>query len=427
MGETGGSAGRRLSVITVDQVIAGGSNVLAAVLAARLLGLDSFARFEIVFIIYVLVQGIARALCCEPLLVHPQEADERPGDALGTTLVVSALLGLVVLGGAAITLIWDPPTALGLVILAFGLPLLSIQDVGRYLAFSTQRPTLALIVDSIWLVLLIVLAVTLDIVGMNTLSWVLVVWVGSGAIAGMYVLWRYRSSRMRPNLTWLRETWGFSWRYLLSFTAGQGTSLSATLALGGLVDARAIGAARGAALMVRPSLTIHAAGAAASTAEIARNARTVPDVRSTATKVTAVISIVGTLNLVALLVLPDWIGVQFLGDTWEAAKPYFLPAGLQMIFVGIVAGMRSGMLGMREVQKVVKLDLWANPILLVLAIGGTYADGLRGFCWGCAAAAVVTAAIWVRTFVVTSRTFTPGPDGGDEPETLVSADPIPEG
>ena len=38
MSESKQSAGRRLSVITIDQAIAGASNVLSAVLAARVLG-----------------------------------------------------------------------------------------------------------------------------------------------------------------------------------------------------------------------------------------------------------------------------------------------------------------------------------------------------------------------------------------------------
>ena len=415
------SANRRLSVITVDQAIAGASNVLAAVLAARLLGVDSFARFEIVFLVYVLVGGIGRALCCEPLLVHPDEVDERPGDSIGTTFVVASVMSGLVLVGAAFTLLWDRPTAIGLTVLAVALPLMFIQDLGRYLGFATQRPSLALILDTVWLVGMIVFAVLLAQVGANTLTWVLVVWAGTGALAGCYVLWRFRRHTPRPNLSWLRETWGFSWRYLLSFSAGQGTSLGASLALGAIVDARALGAARGASLLVRPSLTVQAAGAAASTADISRNRASGRAVRSAVLKVTVLTTAAGLLNTGVLLLLPDKVGVQLLGATWESARPLFLPAGLHIIMAGLVTCMRSGMLGIRAVRTVVLLDLWANPILFVIVVAGTYMGGLRGFYWACVVAVAVTALIWLVTFLSTTRKLDGGPDGGSGRAIMVAA------
>ncbi len=74
----GGSAGRRLSVITVDQVVSGASNLLIAVLAARFLGVESFGLFGIIFMVYVTAQGLARGVVCEPVLVHPDEARDHP-------------------------------------------------------------------------------------------------------------------------------------------------------------------------------------------------------------------------------------------------------------------------------------------------------------------------------------------------------------
>ena len=84
------AAGRRLTTITVDQVVSGASNLGVSVLAAHALGLRAFGLWEITFLVFVLVQSVSRALVCEPVLVHPQEAEERPGDVIGT----AARLGL---------------------------------------------------------------------------------------------------------------------------------------------------------------------------------------------------------------------------------------------------------------------------------------------------------------------------------------------
>ena len=90
------TAGRRLTTITVDQVVSGASNLGVAVLAAHALGLRAFGLWEITFLVFVLVQSGSRALVCEPVLVHPQEADERPGDVIGTAAVLGLAQGVLI-------------------------------------------------------------------------------------------------------------------------------------------------------------------------------------------------------------------------------------------------------------------------------------------------------------------------------------------
>src|SRR4051794_3835891 len=90
------TAGRRLRTITVDQAISSASNVLVSILAARALGVSDFGWFGLVLITYVATQGAARALVGEPLLVRPVEAESRPGEAIGTGLVLSGVIALVV-------------------------------------------------------------------------------------------------------------------------------------------------------------------------------------------------------------------------------------------------------------------------------------------------------------------------------------------
>ncbi len=104
------SAGRRLSVITVDQVIAGASNVLISVLAARLLGVASFGLFGIVFLVYLVALGVTRALVSDPVLVHPLEAQERIGDVIGTSFMLGLAVAVVLVAGLGVRL-WDPRSA----------------------------------------------------------------------------------------------------------------------------------------------------------------------------------------------------------------------------------------------------------------------------------------------------------------------------
>ncbi|NHA01518.1 hypothetical protein G5V59_21620 [Nocardioides sp. W3-2-3] len=157
------SAGRRLRVITVDQAVSGASNVLILVLAAQVLGVEAFGLYGIVFTAFVTVQGCLRALLCEPLLVHPEEAEERPGDAIGTTTLLGLGAGVLLVVAGLVTHLWHAELAGSFIVLGVCMPLIALQDLGRYLGFTTHRPSFSLMIDTVWLVLMIAVIVLLAV------------------------------------------------------------------------------------------------------------------------------------------------------------------------------------------------------------------------------------------------------------------------
>ncbi len=191
------SPGRRLRVITIDQAIAGASSVLIAVPAARLLGVVSFGLFGLLFLVYVMVVGVNRALVCDPLLVHPVEGQGRLGDVIGTSCVLGLVLGaLVAVAGIGADL-WNPRLGNALVVLAICIPLLALQDLGRYIAFATQRPTSAVMLDVAWLVFLFAGVGVIVVTDARTLASFIAAWAGSGAAAGLLIFFRYRPREVR--------------------------------------------------------------------------------------------------------------------------------------------------------------------------------------------------------------------------------------
>ncbi len=236
------SAGRRLSVITIDQVIAGASNVLIAVLAARLLGVASFGLFGIVFLVYTIALGVTRALVNDPLLVHPLEAQDRLGEVIGTSLPARHRSRPRSAGGrVGRAAWWDPRLGDALLVLAACMPLLALQDLGRYLGFATQKPAAAVVLDVSWLVLLLVAVSALFVTGTHVLAWFIAAWGGSGAAAGLLLFAQHPPRGVRFGFSWLRHTWGFSWRYLISYTSTQGTALGLSGGVGAIAGARALG------------------------------------------------------------------------------------------------------------------------------------------------------------------------------------------
>ncbi|MGN6723145.1 MAG: hypothetical protein ACTHJM_11085, partial [Marmoricola sp.] len=192
------SANRRMAMMTVDQIVSGASNVATAVLAARILNVSEFGVFTIVFLVYVTVQGIGRALVGSLLLVHPKEAEERPAEALSSAVLVGAVLGGVVVAVGVLIRALGYDGGPALVVLGICTPLMGLQDVGRYLGFAIQRPVFSLILDTLWLILMVPALAFIVIDDHHTLTWFMIAWAGSGALSGLIVLGRYSRAGLQP-------------------------------------------------------------------------------------------------------------------------------------------------------------------------------------------------------------------------------------
>jgi len=427
LSERNRSAGRRLSTITIDQAIAGASNVLIAILAARALDVAAFGLFGIVFIVYVTAQGASRALVCEPLLVHPAEAQERPGDAIGAAAVLGVAFGALVAVAGLVAWVWDGRLGSALVVLGLLLPLVAIQDLGRYLGFATHRPSASLVLDLVWLVLVAVAVGVLALTDRSSLTWFIGAWAGTGALAGLIVFAQYGIRRIRFSLSWLRETWAFSWRYLLSFSATQGAALLTSVGVGAVAGARALGAVRGAILLTRPVGMVQAASIAAGTAEISRLEPGSAEVRRHVSRTTALTTGLAVANLGVLLVLPDALGRLVLGATWEPTQRLLLPASMQIVMIGLICGTRAGLTGMRAVRKTVRIDIASTVIVSVATVAGAVVDGALGAYWGLVVGQACCAVIWWTVYLThdprsgtPEAAYAPGQQSGEAAGPLPS-------
>ena len=86
------------------------------------------------------------------------------------------------------------------------------------------------------------------------------------------------------------------------------------------------------------------------------------------------------LTLEALVLVPDALGRVAIGDVWDAAEPLLVPAALQVLFIGLAAGARAGLLGSRRIAVVMWLDLAIGAALLVaIAVGLLLGDVRTGY------------------------------------------------
>lgn len=412
---SGDQAGRRLGVITIDQAVVGASNVLVSILAAHVLGVASFGWFGVVFIIYATAQGISRALVCDPLLVHPDEVNENPGAAVGSARALGIITGLVVLVAAAACWSWSAELAGSLAVLAACMPGLVVQDACRYLAIALHRPYRALVIDTIWLVATLVGLAAVVLTDRESLAWFVGVWAGSGAVVGMLAPWSYRGFSGRPSLAWIKTTWFYSWRYLLTFGATQGAALSTSIGIAAIAGAKDLGAVRGVLLLLRPAGLVQAAATAAGVAEISRTNGERPELRRHLARTTLVATIAGLGNIAVLLALPDAVGRAVLDTTWEVTEPLLLPAGIQAILMCVACGPRALLLGRRQVRTTTRIDVSSMAPIMVFMLIGASMGGALGAYWAVVTAQAIVAVVW---WIAAARFLS----GSDKPQVADGVD-----
>jgi O-antigen/teichoic acid export membrane protein len=430
----GQSAGRRLSVITIDQMIAGASNVLIAVLAAQVLGAAAFGLFGIVFLVYVMTQGFSRALICDPLLVHTQEAEQRPGEVIGTSTLLGLTVGALIVAAGFVARLWQDDLGNAFIVLGVCMPLLMFQDLGRYLGFATAQPNRSVVLDSVWLAIQIPAVIVLLVADLRTLTWFIVAWAGSGALAGLLLFWQYRGHPIQRTIAWLRYTWSFSWRYLISYSATQGSALAGSSAVGALAGARQLGGVQGTVLFARPFGTFQIAAVAAGVAEISRSDGERHFVRRHAFKTSTFTTVVALVNGIIMLALPDKIGHAILKETWHVAKPMLLPTAVQLLALGVITGARCGLLGLRAIRRAMVIDVASTVGVLGATAIGAAINGAVGALWGVALCQGVLSVVWWTVFLshTAHDAVLPAADSTAEPppvlpppSTLSGASPSP--
>lgn len=371
-----------MTLVTVDQILSGTSNILVLLFIAHLLSPRDFGLFTLVFLGYSLSVVSSRALVGASVLVHPEDADDRPRAVLGSTVLLAAGAGvactLVGLGMLAL----DASLAPSVICLGALLPLMLVQDVGRYLAFANARPMRAVWLDALWIVLEVGAFSALLLRGDATLLVCIVAWAGTGALSGLLVLGQYGVPRpVDLTLAWLRSRWDFSWRSLATSVITEATTLAGFAVVSVISSAVAIAAVRAATLLTRPGSALLSGVAHASVAEMSRDRPTDRALRAGVRKAMLLSVLAAVANLAVLVALPDAVGRAVLGRTWEVAEPLLLAAGLQLVMIAARNGVRAALLSRREITLIMAADVTGGVLLIVLSVIGAVIADAQGIIW----------------------------------------------
>ncbi|MEM8552139.1 MAG: polysaccharide biosynthesis C-terminal domain-containing protein [Pseudomonadota bacterium] len=144
---------RSPAVSFADQLVASGGNFLTSVLIARLLGLEEFGWYTLVWIAVLLTMALHLGAVVSPMMsIGNKFSNGRATRYLTVVIVHEALFcaAAMVVVGAACALFVVPNTEIG-----YGAALLAglaggiyvVQDFMRRLLFTRGRPALALVID----------------------------------------------------------------------------------------------------------------------------------------------------------------------------------------------------------------------------------------------------------------------------------------
>lgn len=423
-----------MSAVTLDNIIFSVSSLLVFIWSAHVLDPADFGRFALVLLVFVFVQGsLVRSLVSWTVMVHPEDADSRPRAVLGSAVLLAVGAGVLCLVAGALLQLGDTGMGSSLLVVGALMPLLAVQEVGRFIAFAQAKPSRAIVIDVMWLVLTVVALTAIQLLDSMSLLWMVIGWGGTGAVAGLWVFAQQGWPRAHDlSLTWLKERWNFSWRSLVA------ASSSATVALigAGLVAAvsgpLAVAAVRAALLLERPSTTVQMAVATSAGADIARQRPDNAGLLAHQRRAMLVSLVVAALNFGVLFLIPDALGELVLGDVWHLVTPLLLIIGLRVLVMAGQSGVRAALMGRRQISQVMKIDIAGTVLSIVGFVIGAYLGDAEGAYWGSLVGLSLTVAGWWWALISHLRSGETYPDAEVEdvddvvdPSRLVEERPVP--
>ncbi|MFI7502450.1 hypothetical protein ACIBVL_29000 [Streptomyces sp. NPDC049687] len=386
----------RLSWGLADQAASSLSNFAVGIYVARSLGVTAFGVFSLAWVTYGVVLNVSRGLATDPLVVRfsgVPDASWRGAvvRSSGTALAVGAALGAVCLAaGLGLGGRLGPAFAC----LGVMLPGLLLQDAWRFSFFAAGAGRKAFVNDLVWGIALVPAMVVAARVG-SVAAFVLA-WGASAAVAAAYGCLQ---SGIRPRMTgargWLREQRDLGYRYLVENVSLSGASQLRAYGLGAIVGVGAVGAVRGAELLMGPFLAVLMGLSLVTVPEAARVLRQAPDrlgafcLRLGGGQAAAALLWGG-----ALLLVPDRLGELVLGGVWHSASQLIAAITFGVAGAGLGTGAAAGLRALGAARRSLRCQLFASVCYAGGGLGGAALAGTVGSAWGAAAANVGASAVW---------------------------------
>jgi hypothetical protein len=363
------------------------TNFALGIVVARSLGVADFGAFSLAWVTYGVVLNLSRGLATDPLTVrYSGPGDDRWRSGVRRAASTATALGLVigavcVLIGLAIGgLVGSAFAALGLT-----LPGLLLQDSWRMAFFAAGKGQRAFANDAVWGIFLVPAMLVASTVG-TTFGFVLA-W---GAAAMAAAVFGCIQTRLVPStsgiVNWMGEHRDLGPRYLVENVSDSACAQLQMYGLGAIAGLPAVGAVRGAQLLLAPVIALRMGISLMAVPEAARVLKRWPRRLQTFCMVlggsqAAASMLWGGL----LLILPSGVGELMLGSIWPSASALIVPTTLALAAGGLLEGALVGLRALGASRRSMPIRIGRAIAWVVGGIVGAFLGGAAGSVWGTAA------------------------------------------
>ncbi|OIJ66057.1 hypothetical protein [Streptomyces mangrovisoli] len=324
----------------LDQAASSLTNIAVLVIAARVSTAHGFATFSMVYLTFTVLLGLNMSYVGQAVVLtraDPAATGAACRSAIAFTALASTAVGaLLAVAGAVAAAVSGSWGGSGGAFLALGLvlPAALVQDGLRY-AFSTlRRPALALAADTLRLLAVVP---ALLVQPRHAAPGLLVAVWGVSALPALLLGLRLLRPHVRGARADVRpyvRRGHLGQRFVVEFAVGNASSQIAVLGLGLFAAPLAVGALRGATTLFGPLNvlfnSVNAFGPPLLGGLGGRRATT-----RAAAGLGLVLCAVGLAWGLVLYGLPDAVGHQLLGATWESASSLLPASGAQYAVMGL--------------------------------------------------------------------------------------------
>lgn len=392
---------RRLSWGLADQGVSSLTNFMVGLYVAHELGIGGFGAFSLAWLTYGVVLNISRGLATDPLTVRfsgvePDRWRAAVARSAGTAITVGVAFGILsMLAGLAIG---GSAGSVGRAFFALGVvtPCLLLQDAWRFAFFAHGAGHKALLNDLIWAAAMVPLLVLAAAHG--TVTAFVLAWGGAALFAGLCG-WLQSGIRPRPRESrlWLRQHRDLGTRYMFENSANSGAGQLRSYGVAAIVDVGAVGAIRGAELILGPFMTLLMGLNLVTVPEAARVLRRSPARLERFCLVLGGGQALAALGwgLAVLFFLPASVGRFILNDVWDFAQPLILPVTLSLTAAGVITGAQAGLRALGMARRSLRAQLTSSAGYLGGGlVGAVIAGSAVGASWGSTTALWCGAVVW---------------------------------
>jgi O-antigen/teichoic acid export membrane protein len=378
-----------------SQLLTSGTSFVINIAAAQALSPYEFGVFGLAFTVLILGTGIARAVVGETLLADDAVTDssgDRVHYILGAWRFGLITSGLIL---ASIPFLVAPSWRLPVVALALAIPLSVVQDATRYSFVREAVPRRAAGSDLAFFGAICTAVIAVHFMAIASPAIFLLVWAvgaaagiaaaGSIAVPSRAVLYGRWASLTRPIAT----------LHAIEYLGRSGAPWATVLVLGAVAGPIEVGRVRGAQVLLGVLAMAYVGAEMYGIAEIARTSGARSQIRK-AILLGAFCTTCAAGLVVVIRVMPERLGALVLGPSFAGAQTIAGGwLGAKWILAGPVVGAFIFLRARKASRLTLRLQLASGALAFSLGAYGAQRAGAEGLAAGLAAAALVSAPIWM--------------------------------